>query len=98
MPDRDRRRSRTAAFGVVTALTLINVVKKTLSERNLVDASVHRGPLSLRLSHKGWWWADPAAALVIALAAARAGRAAWREAREDPAPATPHGAASASRR
>ena len=26
----------------------------------------------------GWWWADPAAALVIAAVAAREGRAAWR--------------------
>jgi hypothetical protein len=26
----------------------------------------------------GWWWADPAAALVIALAAATEGRDAWR--------------------
>jgi divalent metal cation (Fe/Co/Zn/Cd) transporter len=26
----------------------------------------------------GWWWADPAAALVIALAAVREGRESWR--------------------
>jgi divalent metal cation (Fe/Co/Zn/Cd) transporter len=26
----------------------------------------------------GWWWADPAAALVVALAAAREGRGSWR--------------------
>jgi hypothetical protein len=26
----------------------------------------------------GWWWADPAAALVIAAVAVREGREAWR--------------------
>jgi hypothetical protein len=26
----------------------------------------------------GWWWADPAAALVLAVLAVREGRAAWR--------------------
>ncbi|WP_035696672.1 cation transporter [Glycomyces tenuis] len=30
----------------------------------------------------GWWWADPAAALVIAALAAHSGRDAWREAAE----------------
>jgi hypothetical protein len=26
----------------------------------------------------GWWWADPAAALVLAVLAVKEGRAAWR--------------------
>lgn len=30
----------------------------------------------------GWWWADPGAALIIAMAAAREARDGWREARE----------------
>lgn len=30
----------------------------------------------------GWWWADPGAALLIAIAAAREARDGWREARE----------------
>ncbi|MGV2387069.1 MAG UNVERIFIED_CONTAM: cation transporter, partial [Thermobifida fusca] len=30
----------------------------------------------------GWWWADPAAALVVAAVAGKAGVAAWREAAE----------------
>ncbi|MFQ5555343.1 MAG: cation transporter [Acidimicrobiia bacterium] len=30
----------------------------------------------------GWWWADPSAALVVALFAANEGREAWREAGE----------------
>lgn len=30
----------------------------------------------------GWWWADPAAALVVAAVSAKAGVEAWREAGE----------------
>ncbi len=30
----------------------------------------------------GWWWADPAAALLVALVAAKESRESWREARE----------------
>lgn len=34
----------------------------------------------------GWWWADPAAALLVAGAAANEGREAWAEAKDVPAP------------
>ena len=42
-------------------------------------AVVKRGLfVALSLALLGWWWADPAAALVIAAIAAKEGREAWR--------------------
>ncbi len=80
-----------AAFTIPT-MPLLAMVKRRIGQRLQSAATVREASqtqlcayLSVALlvgllanAALGWWWADPAAALVIAAVAAREGRASWR--------------------
>ena len=59
---------------------LNSVATRSEGRQNLLCAYLSAALLVGLIAHAalGWWWADPAAALVIALAAVDEGRDAWR--------------------
>jgi divalent metal cation (Fe/Co/Zn/Cd) transporter len=67
-----------------TGLQLGNDVLQTEARVTLIDASLAAAVLAgVLLNHLwGWWWADPAAALLIVFYGARESRHAWREAHD----------------
>lgn len=64
------------------AAVVIWQLRGTVSEERESRALRLIGITSGLNSWLGWWWADPAAALVIAALAVREGLEAWEEARE----------------
>jgi divalent metal cation (Fe/Co/Zn/Cd) transporter len=80
-----------AAFTAPT-MPLLALAKRRVGQRLGSSATVKEGAQNLVCAYlsvallagllanalAGWWWADPAAALVIAGVAAREGRASWR--------------------
>lgn len=67
-----------------TARQMGSTTLRSEADMTLLDAGLSAGTmLGLLLNATlGWWWADPAAALIVAVAAANEAREAWEEASE----------------